>query len=100
MASWDRIIAVYMMANRKQGTLYTGVTSNLLKRAWQHREGLIPGFTQKWGCKKLVWFEVHDEIAQAIYREKSIKSYRRRNKINLIEKMNPDWRDLHFDLLE
>jgi putative endonuclease len=100
MASWDKIIAVYIMANRKNGTLYTGVTSDLLKRSWQHREGVFPGFSQKWGCKKLVWFEPHDMIAAAIGREKSIKSYRRKNKINMIERINPDWRDLYFDLLE
>ena len=100
MASWDKIIAVYMTANRKNGTLYTGVTSDLLKRTWQHRTGVFDGFSKKWGCTRLVWFEPHDLIAEAIRREKSIKSYRRRNKINLIEKMNPDWRDLYFDLLE
>ncbi|MFN3214136.1 MAG: GIY-YIG nuclease family protein [Henriciella sp.] len=100
MASWDKIIAVYMMANRKNGTLYTGVTSDLLKRSWQHREAVFPGFSKKWGCRKLVWFETHDLIAEAIRREKSIKSYRRKNKINLIETHNPDWRDLYFELLE
>ena len=100
MASWDKIIAVYIMANRKHGTLYTGVTSDLLRRSWQHREGAFPGFSQKWGCSKLVWFEAHDLVAEAIRREKSIKSYRRKNKVNLIERHNPDWRDLYFDLLE
>jgi len=100
MASWDKIIAVYMMANRKNGTLYTGVTSDLLKRCWQHREGHFEGFSKKWGCTKLVWFESHDLVAQAIRREKSIKSYRRQNKINLIERDNPDWRDQYFDLLK
>ena len=100
MVSWDKIIAVYIMANRKQGTLYTGVTSDLLQRAWQHREGVFPGFSKKWGCTKLVWFEPHDLIVESIRREKSIKSYRRKNKVNLIERDNPDWRDLYFDLLE
>lgn len=98
MASWHKITAVYILANRKQGTLYTGVTSNLIKRVGEHRDGVIPGFTQKYGCKKLVWYEVHDLVAQAIYREKSIKSYRRQNKINLIEAMNPDWDDLFFEI--
>lgn len=100
MASWDKFIAVYIMANRKNGTLYTGVTSDLLKRSWQHREGVFAGFSKKWGCTRLVWFEVHDMIAEAIRREKSIKSYRRRDKIRMIERFNPDWRDLYFDLLE
>ena len=100
MASWDIIIAVYVMANRKNGTLYTGVTSDLLKRSWQHREGIYEGFSKKWGCTRLVWFEPHDMIAAAIRREKSIKSYRRRDKIRMIERANPHWRDLYFDLLK
>ena len=87
------------MANRKQGTLYTGVTSDLLKRCWQHREGVYSGFSKKWGCTKLVWYEPHNLIAEAIRREKSIKSYRRQNKINASEKMNPEWRELYYDLL-
>ena len=60
MASWDKIIAVYLMANRKNGTLYTGVTSDLLQRCWQHRTGVFEGFSKKWGCTRLVWFEPHD----------------------------------------
>ena len=65
----------------------------------EHRDGHIPGFTKRYRCKHLVWYEVHDLISQAIYREKSIKSYRRQNKINLIEAQNPDWRDLWFELV-
>ena len=99
MANEDRIIAVYIMASRKSGTVYTGVTSNLVQRVWQHREGVVPGFTQKHGCKRLVWYEVHEWIEAAIQREKSLKSYRRQNKINLIEVANPDWCDLYGDLL-
>lgn len=99
MASWHVISAVYILANRKNGTLYTGVSSNLIKRVGEHRDGHIPGFTQKYGCKMLVWYEPHDLIAEAIRREKSIKSYRRQNKINLIEAANPDWRDLWFELV-
>ena len=99
MASWDKVTAVYMLANRRNGTLYTGVTSNLVRRVGEHRDGHIPGFTKRYGCKHLVWYEVHDLVSQAIYREKSIKSYRRQNKINLIEAENPDWRDLWFDLV-
>ena len=99
MAHWDEVIAVYMMANRKNGTIYTGVTSHLIQRVWQHREGEFGGFTSRYGCKTLVWFEQHDWIEGALRREKSIKSYRRRNKINLIEARNPDWEDLWNTLL-
>lgn len=98
MANEDRIIAVYITANRKNGTLYTGVTSNLVQRIWQHREGILEGFSKKWGCTRLVWFETHDEISEAIRREKSIKVYRRQNKINLIEQQNADWKDLWFEI--
>ena len=98
MANEDRIIAVYITANRKNGTLYTGVTSNLVQRIWQHREGIFEGFSKKWGCTRLVWFETHDEISEAIRREKSIKVYRRQNKINLIEQQNADWKDLWFEI--
>lgn len=98
MANEDRIIAIYITANRKNGTLYTGVTSNLVQRIWQHREGIFEGFSKKWGCTRLVWFETHDEISEAIRREKSIKVYRRQNKINLIEQQNADWKDPWFEI--
>ena len=97
MVTRGGIIAVYIAANRKHGTLYTGVTSDLIGRIYQHREA-PKGFVKKWSCNRLVWYEVHDWMEAAIAREKSIKSYRRQNKINLIEKLNPDWRDLYFDL--
>ena len=100
MASWDEIIAVYMLANRKHGTLYIGVTAHLIQRMYQHREGHTPGFATRYGCKVLVWYEPHESISEAIRREKSLKSYRRANKINLIEAMNPAWRDLYWDLLK
>ena len=87
--------AVYIMANRRNGTLYTGVTSDLVQRAWQHRVGQI-GFTARYGCKRLVWYEVHEEMLPAIAREKQIKAGSRRKKIDQIEAMNPDWADL-FD---
>lgn len=98
MANEDRIVAVYMMANRKNGTLYTGVSSDLIRRVWEHREGVLEGFTKKWGCVRLVWYEPHDEIGRAIAREKSIKSYRRESKINLINARNSDWKDLWFEI--
>ena len=86
--------AVYIMANQRNGTLYVGVTSNLPQRAYQHREGVADGFTKRYGCKLLVWFELHATIGQAILREKQIKGGSRRKKLALIECANPQWRDL------
>lgn len=90
--------AVYIMANRRHGTLYTSVTPDLPRRVYQHREALIPGFTSRYGCKRLVYFEVHDDMAAAIGQEKQIKAGSRRKKLALVESMNPAWRDLHDDL--
>ncbi len=90
--------AVYIVANKRNGTLYTGVTSNLMQRAYQHREGQVPGFASRYGCKMLVFFEVFDEMQEAITREKQIKGGSRRKKLLLIERGNPDWRDLFEDL--
>ena len=89
---------VYILASKKNGTLYTGVTSNLEARIWQHRHDVYPGFSRKYGCKTLVWFETHDDIAEAILREKRIKRWRRAWKTELIEKRNPDWHDLYPEL--
>ena len=89
---------VYIMTNKRNGTLYTGVTSNLLQRAYLHRNGLIPGFTSRYGCKMLVWYEVHDDMVSAITREKQIKAGSRRKKLAVIEAMNPGWRDLYEEL--
>ena len=90
---------VYIMASGRNGTLYIGVTSDLLKRAWEHREGIAKGFTQQYGCKMLVWFEVHDRIDDAIRREKQMKEWRRAWKLRQIEAMNPDWHDLFPSLM-
>jgi putative endonuclease len=90
--------AVYMMANKPNGTLYTGVTSDLPRRAFDHRAGNVPGFTARYGCRLLVWFEPHDDMAAAIAREKQIKAGSRRQKLELIEALNPTWRDLYMDL--
>jgi len=90
--------AVYLMANRKQGALYAGVTSDLPKRVWQHREGVAEGFTKRYGCKRLVWFELHSTMEYAILRERQIKAGSRRKKIALIEEANPEWRDLYFEI--
>jgi len=86
--------AVYMMASRKHGTLYIGVTSDLTGRVGQHREEVRDGFTKAHGVKRLVWFETHDGIEAAIHREKRLKKYKREWKINLIEQDNPNWDDL------
>ncbi|MEH3123295.1 MAG: GIY-YIG nuclease family protein [Sphingomonas phyllosphaerae] len=83
------------MASGRNGTLYAGVTSNLAQRVWQHREGVVEGFTQQYGCKLLVWFEIADTMEVAITREKQIKSGSRTKKIALIEAMNPHWHDLY-----
>jgi putative endonuclease len=98
MARYD-LIAVYLMASRRNGTLYLGVTSDLLTRAAQHRRGDIPGFSAKYGCRVLVWYERHFDINVAIARETQIKGWRRAWKIALIEKDNPQWLDLEGDLL-
>lgn len=86
--------AVYLLASKRNGTLYLGVTSNLPQRVAQHRSGTFRGFTQDYGVKRLVWFEHHEEIETAILREKRIKKWRRAWKIELIEAANPLWRDL------
>ena len=98
MARYD-FIAVYILASRRNGTLYTGVTSDLAPRIQLHREGQIEGFTQKYGCKTLVWFEQHEQMHSAITREKQIKRWLRKWKLELIEKTNPTWRDLYPDLV-
>ena len=89
---------VYIMASRRNGTLYTGVTSNLPRRAFEHREGLVKGFSARYGCKMLVWYEIHASMIEAITREKQIKAGSRANKLALIEGKNPEWKDL-FDSL-
>lgn len=86
-----------MMASGRNGTLYVGVTSNIRERAWQHRTGLVPGFTKRYGCRFLVWYELHDRMNEAITREKRIKAGSRIKKLALIESMNAGWRDLYED---
>ncbi|WP_246529526.1 GIY-YIG nuclease family protein [Microvirga zambiensis] len=86
---------VYLMTNRRNGTLYLGVTSNLARRAFEHREGLIPGFTRQYGLKRLVWYEHFCDIRDAIQREKTMKHWPRAWKVRLIHGMNPDWDDLY-----
>ncbi|WP_158809155.1 GIY-YIG nuclease family protein [Beijerinckia sp. L45] len=90
--------AVYIMASRRNGTLYTGVTAKLSRRVYEHRESLVRGFTARHGCKLLVWYEPYEMMLDAIAREKQIKAGSRAKKLALIEGMNPQWRDLYADL--
>lgn len=90
----DHIVAVYIMASRRNGTIYTGMTAHLVGRVWQHRSGVIQGFTTEHGCKTLVWYEPHETIVGAISREKKIKTWRRKWKLALIEAKNPQWLDI------
>ena len=85
---------VYIVASKRHGTLYTGVTANLPRRAFEHREGLVKGFSEKYGCKILVWYELHETMIEAITREKQIKAGSRAKKLALIEALNPEWKDL------
>jgi putative endonuclease len=89
---------IYILSSKKNGTLYIGVTGDLPKRISEHKEALIPGFTQKYGVKNLVYFEDYTDIRDAITREKQLKKWNRAWKIRLIEKMNSEWKDLFYDL--
>jgi putative endonuclease len=90
---------VYIVASGRHGTLYTGVTSNLPKRAFEHREGLVKGFSLKYGCQISVWYELHETMIDAIAREKQIKAGSRAKKLALIETLNPEWKDLYETLI-
>ena len=94
----EKYFACYMMASARNGTLYIGVTSNLRKRAWEHREGVVDGFTKDYGCKSLVWYEICETPMAAITREKQLKKWNRAWKLRLIEEKNPNWNDLFSDL--
>lgn len=90
---------VYIVTNKRNGTLYIGVTSNLVQRIWQHKEGITDGFTKKYDCKILVWYKEFDAIETAIQREKQMKIWKRLWKLREIEDMNPDWNDLFEGLI-
>lgn len=94
-----KLPAVYIMASGRNGTIYTGVTSNLVQRVYQHKNDIADGFTSRNGCKLLVFYEAHGDMLTAITREKQIKGGSRRKKLALIEGMNPTWRDLYTDIL-
>ena len=89
---------VYLLTTKQYGILYTGITSNLISRIYQHKENLVDGFTKKYNVHKLVYYEIHDDVNEAILREKRIKKWNRKWKINLIEQTNPQWIDLYYGL--
>ena len=90
---------VYILASQRNGTLYIGVTNDLIKRVYEHKNDIVSGFTEKYQVHKLMYYEIHDDIYQAITREKRIKKWKRQWKIELIEKTNPGWKDLYHDLI-
>ena len=89
---------VYLTASRKHGTLYLGVTNDLVRRAYEHKSKVVPGFTARYSLNRLVWFECYDDPTNAIEQEKQLKKWRRNWKVRLIEEMNPDWADLYEDI--
>jgi putative endonuclease len=91
--------AIYIMTNKRNGTLYTGVTSDLVKRVHEHKKGVATSFSKKYGCNQLVYYEMHENMESAIAREKQIKAGSRKKKIELIENMNPGWNDLYDKIL-
>ena len=94
----DKVFAVYILASGRNGTLYIGVTSNLPKRAWEHREGVADGFSKRYGVKDLVYYELHEDAVAAITREKQLKKWNRLWKLRLIEEKNPGWLDLYEEI--
>ena len=95
---YERHPAIYIMANKKNGTLYTGVTSNLIKRVYEHKQAFVDGFTNHYHCKLLVYYEPYEDMLYAIEREKQLKAGSRKKKLALIEEMNPKWLDLYETL--
>jgi putative endonuclease len=91
---------LYILASKKNGTLYIGVTNNLVRRIYEHKEGLIEGFTKKYNVKILVYYEIYNDMYEAIKREKAMKKWLRKWKIELIEKTNPDWKDLYEEIIK
>ena len=95
----DKEFFVYLLASKRNGTLYVGVTSALVQRVWQHKTKAVEGFTTRYGVDQLVYFEAHGDAASAIQREKQLKKWRRAWKIQLIEQHNPEWRDLYSEIV-
>ena len=96
----DKQPCVYLLASSRNGTLYVGVTSDLIRRVWQHRTHAVEGFSDRYGVTRLVWFELHESMESAIQREKRIKKWNRAWKVAMIDKMNPSWRDLWPDITD
>jgi putative endonuclease len=92
----DKLYYAYMLASQRNGTLYIGVTSDLIKRVWEHKNKFVEGFIKQYEVHQLVWFEQHEDVAQAILREKQIKKWNQAWKVNLIEEANPYWNDLYL----
>lgn len=90
---------VYMMTNKHHNVLYIGVTNNLIRRVYEHKEGLIEGFTKKYNCHELVWYQQTDDVTAAITQEKRMKKWKREYKENVIREMNPEWKDLYYNLV-
>ena len=95
----DKQPAVSMLANKRNGTLYIGVTSDLVKRIWQHKNNMVEGFTERYGVHQLVWYELHENMQTALEREKRMKGWKRKWKLELIESMNPNWQDLYHTIV-
>ena len=91
--------AVYILASKRNGTIYVGVTSDLIKRIWEHKNDMVEGFTKRYGVHHLVWYELHESMGSAIEREKRLKEWKRAWKLELIESSNPDWQDLYNGLV-
>ncbi len=95
----DRQPAVYILANKRNGTLYVGVTSDLIKRIWQHKNDVVKGFTERYSVHQLVWYELHETMESAIRKEKMVKNWKRAWKLELIERSNPNWQDLYGTII-
>lgn len=91
--------AVYILASKRNGTLYIGVTSDLVKRVWEHKNNMVEGFSKRYSVHQLVWYELHGSMESAILREKRLKDWKRSWKLNLIERMNPHWQDLYDSIV-
>jgi putative endonuclease len=99
METLNKQPVVYILASKRNGTLYIGVTSDLVKRIWEHRNNMVPGFTERYGVHHLVWCELHESMESAIQREKRLKEWKRAWKIELIESTNPNWLDLYHTIV-
>jgi putative endonuclease len=98
-ASVNKQPAVYILASKRNGTLYIGVTSELVKRVWEHKNNMVEGFTKRYNVHRLVWYELHESMESAITREKRLKNWKRKWKLELIERSNPKWLDLYYTIV-